>query len=374
MIGSAINRGVARIALTDALAWGEGKWDDVVASSPMPSPFMRWGWHDAWAQSAPADEVDSSFTVTVHGSDGSLEAFLPLGISAITFRRARVTALTWATRGLGCPDHLDIPAPGGTRMEDIVALLERLPWDLVLLSGVAEGAANVSALVDAFGRRRYRARWTVLDSCPYLDLPTSWDAYLNGLSASRRQAIRRRERKLSREHAVTVTDYGVDRWEEGWSHLISLHEQRWGGPGALGIPALSRLLRRYTSVLASRGELWLTTLDIDGEPVAAWCGFTSGDTVYFYQSGRAPKWESDSVGHVLMGIMIRRAIEAGYRRFDFLRGRDPYKLSWTSTERLIYDVVIFRRGWRGLWLRALDYVGRVRARLRSRATAAASLH
>jgi CelD/BcsL family acetyltransferase involved in cellulose biosynthesis len=113
--------------------------------------------------------------------------------------------------------------------------------------------------------------------------------------------------------------------------------------------------------------LWLTTLDVDGVPVAAWHGFTRGDTVYFYQGGRDPKWAAQSVGQVLMTVMVRRAIERGFRRFDFLRGGEEYKRSWTSTARYVDEIVVFRPGWRGQWLRGLDLAGRMRARLRSRA-------
>jgi CelD/BcsL family acetyltransferase involved in cellulose biosynthesis len=125
-------------------------------------------------------------------------------------------------------------------------------------------------------------------------------------------------------------------------------------------------LRRFSAGLAARGELWLTTLDLDGEAVAAWHGFASGDTVYFYQSGRDPARDSESVGAVLMAAMIRRAIERGYRRLDLLRGDDAYKQEWGATNRPIHEVLVFRPGWRGAWLRTLDQVGRTRARLRSR--------
>src|SRR5258708_33161348 len=82
--------------------------------------------------------------------------------------------------------------------------------------------------------------------------------------------------------------------------------------------------------MARRGRLWLTTLDLDGQPAAAWYGFSSPDTVYFYQSGRAPQWEDASVGLVLMGMMIRRAIERGYRRLDFPRGPGADQPAWAG--------------------------------------------
>jgi CelD/BcsL family acetyltransferase involved in cellulose biosynthesis len=50
------------------------------------------------------------------------------------------------------------------------------------------------------------------------------------------------------------------------------------------------------------------------------------------------------VGTVLVGLMIRRAIERGYRRFDFLRGEEPHKWHWTRTARPCSEVVVFRPG------------------------------
>src|SRR5881396_2299089 len=123
-----------------------------------------------------------------------------------------------------------------------------------------------------------------------------------------------------------------------------------------------RLHLQFARAMAQRQQLWLTTLDLDGKPAAAWYGFASGDTVYFYQGGRDPRWERESVGLVLMGIMIQRAIERGYRAFNFLRGDDGYKRQWTASRRKTGEAVVFRSGWRGRWLRMLDAVAELRAR------------
>ena len=110
--------------------------------------------------------------------------------------------------------------------------------------------------------------------------------------------------------------------------------------------------------------MWLTTLDLGGEPAAAWYGFTDHDTLYFYQSGRDPRWERESVGQVLLAAMMRRGMERGFRRFDFLRGEDPYKRQWTTTARVTQELIVFRRGLRGRWLRGVDALAELRARLR----------
>lgn len=332
----------------------------------MASPFMQWAWHRAWAQSASAADVERSFAITFEGPGQSVRGILPFATRPLSFRRERVTALTWAIGDIGCPDHLDVPASSAVELDAAVPLLEELPWHVAVLSGVADPAPNVERLTDAFARRGYAVRRARLDSCPYIDLPNTWEDYLAGLSKSRRQAVRWQERKLKREYDVAITDYAPERVEEGLANLRTLHESRWAGAGTLGDARLDNMLRCFSSELAARSALWLTTLDLNGEPAAAWYGFSSGDTVYFYQSGRDPRADSASVGLVLLGAMIRRAIERGFRRFDFLRGCDAYKMSWSSGTRPIHEVVVFRPSLRGTWLRTLDILGRARARLRSR--------
>jgi CelD/BcsL family acetyltransferase involved in cellulose biosynthesis len=342
---------------------GAESWDRVVARSPMPSPFMRWAWHQAWAESAPSHEVDAAFAVALFGAEGNVEALIPMSVRQVLFRRTQARALGWAIDGVGAPDHLDIPVVPGASLDAVLPLVEGLPWDVMILDNVAADAPGVVQLSSALRRRGLSVRHMATEPCPYLDLPADWDAYLATLSPSRRETIRRKERRLRRQHAVSVTDYVPERLDDGWRLLHTLHAQRWEGGGVLADPRLDHLLRRFTSELAARDEVWLTTLDVEGVPVAAWYGFAWNDTVYFYQSGRDPRWEPASVGLVLMAVMIRRAIDRGYRRFDFLRGREAYKLSWTSTERLNYEVVAFRRGWRGGFLRGLDLMGRARTRL-----------
>jgi CelD/BcsL family acetyltransferase involved in cellulose biosynthesis len=357
---------VARISLSDALTCGPECWDALAASAATQSPFMRWAWHRAWSESASQPESQTSIAVMLYRPDASVQAVLPLAVRSVPFRRSQARALTWAIGDAGAPDHLDIPAARDADLDAAIPQLESLPWDVAVFSGVADDAQNLTRLIDGFERRGYAVRRTPMDSCPYIELPDSWDGYLATLSKSRRQSIRWQERRLMREHAVTITDYTSERFDEGWRHLCALHDERWAGVGALGEERISKLVRRFAEDLAARGELWLTTLDVSGEPVAAWMGFACGDTVSFYQSGRDPKWASQSVGLILLGAMIRRAIELGYRRFDFLRGQEAYKLSWTSTTRPVYEILVFRPGWRGTWLRGLDLAGRTRARLRSR--------
>jgi len=368
---STIGLGVTRIPLSDALALGPEGWRPLEDSAASPSPFMSWAWHRAWSDAASPAEARASEVFVLRGTDGRLHALLPLLSRRVAFHRVPINALTWATGDMGCPDHVDILALPGSGMADFADALAVRPWDAVVLGNLSPHAEMTGSLCEVVATRGYEVRRRPLWLCPHLELPEDWDRYLSTLTSTRRQTLRRKERQLARQHAFTVTDYTGDRVEEGLRHLFALHARRWcyaEQGGAFADQSVQRLHQRFAAELAASGKLWLSTLDIAGKPVAAWYGFAWRDTVYFYQSGRDPSWERHSVGLVLMGRMIRRAIECGFSQFDFLRGADDYKRQWTAAQRTTEELVLFRPGVAGRVLGFLDRLSAWRGRWRPRST------
>jgi CelD/BcsL family acetyltransferase involved in cellulose biosynthesis len=357
----------AHYSLAETLDLGPSAWDELLCRAGITSPFVSWAWHQAWREGlrngGEASEVAAAQVVALRSGSGRLEALFPFRVSRMRFRRVPVYALSWAIGDVGCPDHLELLATPEADLDALVGAVADVSWDVIVLNNVAEAASNVDRFCEACERRRWTVRRSPLWPCPYLELPDSWDAYLSRLSRHRREAVRRRERRLCREHRVSVSDYGGARFLEGWRHLTRLHSARWGRAGVLREGwAAERLQRSFASLLDERGQLWLTTLDVDGAPVAAWYGFVAADTVYYYQGGWDPGWAHCEVGSILLGAMIRRAIERRHRVFDFLRGAERYKAYWTRTSRLCYEIVVTRPSMRGAVLRGLDWVARHRVR------------
>jgi CelD/BcsL family acetyltransferase involved in cellulose biosynthesis len=348
----------ARMPLARALELGPHRWDRLGEHSGSGSPFLSWAWHQASAEAVPAEEVDACQAVVLRSGAGEVDAVFPFRVRRHRLWGVPVAAVGWAFGDLGCPDHLELLATPRADLDTLAGALEGLPWSLIRLDNVAERAVNVARFCSACERRGWNVRRRLIGRYPYLELPPSWDAYLSGLSSHARHAVRHKERKLFREHGVVVTDYGSDRLEEGLHHLQRLHTVRWGGGGAFRDPAWERLHRRFAASMAERSLLWLVTLDLDGTPAAAWYGFAQRDTLYHYQNGRDVRFERERVGTVLTALMIRRAIERGFRRLDFLRGEEAYKREWTASSSGRYEVVVFRDGWRGAALRGLDKIVR----------------
>lgn len=355
--------GWRQVSLGAALTLGDPDWARATAAAA--TPFQWAEWYRAWyAVASPADR-SSALVLARSDDEGNVVGMVPLAHRVRRVGPGMLSVLTWPSEDFGCPDHLDLPLAHDREVDGAIEQLTDMDWDLLVLGNLAEGAPRALRLAAALGDRGYHVDVRRAEPCPRLSLPGSWDEYLATQSATRRQTIRRKERKLEKKYQVTVRHHDANSFDDGWRILCALHSDRWSGTSAFSQP-VAVMHREFARGLAARGNLWLTTLELDGVPAAAWYGFTGGESVYFYQSGRSLQFEGDSVGQVLMGKMIQRAIAEGFREFDFLRGDEPYKADWTRDRRTTWELVVARPGRRGLWPRACRAAAVARRRERAR--------
>ena len=335
------------------------------ATAQVATPFQSLDWYRAWSSVARPEALAAVRVladVTAHAAAG----IVPLALVRRHIGPGSFSVLTWASEDFGCPDHLDLALADEAAVESFAERVITMPWDFLELGNLGQEAPRARQLARALARRGYRVATRAAEPCPRLVLPATWDGYLASQSATRRQTIRRKERKLEKEHRVVVREHDTASFDDGWQTLSALHSDRWGGATAFS-PRVAEMHRVFAKALAAQGALWLTTLELDGLAAAAWYGFAWGDTVYFFQSGRATEQRGGSVGQVLMGKMIRRAIEQGFRHFDFLRGDEPYKADWTEDLRTTWELIATRPGTRGIWPRACRSLDRARRRARTHA-------
>lgn len=115
------------------------------------------------------------------------------------------------------------------------------------------------------------------------------------------------------------------------------------------------------------GWLELAFLNVAGKRVAGVFQFNYGDAVYYYQTGYDVAWEKSSVGFVLNGLLIERAIRQGKSSYEFLRGAEEYKYRLGAThQRQLKDVYLTRGSLPGemfLACRRLNRAGRSAAKV-----------
>jgi CelD/BcsL family acetyltransferase involved in cellulose biosynthesis len=234
-------------------------------------------------------------------------------------------------------------------------------WDLIEWTGIQADDPIIDRLVGELAARGGMVHWRPGMSCWRIALQDSLEGFLSRLSRDHRKKLRETTRKLiDSGRAVLRTARDMDQLARGEKILIDLHQRRrqaLGDVGRFASPRFAGFHREMMRQLLLAGQLRLHWIELDGRPVAAEYQIASGDTVYAYQSGIEPEALDQSPGRLAHLLTIRRAIQEGYRTFDFLRGDEPYKAHWRAEPWRTVEIRIAAprassRLRHGLWLAA----------------------
>lgn len=168
---------------------------------------------------------------------------------------------------------------------------------------------------------------TVRDSVSFeMDLPSSFDAYVESLSTKQRHEVRRKLRRLNEEGNIeyrfisdgaalnTAMDTFFKMFVESRQDKADFMTER-----------MRSYFRSLADAMSRIGLLKLGVLEVDGRPLAEIMCFDYNDCIYLYNSGYDPAYVSLSAGLLSKVLAIKESIEKGKKRFDFLKGEEVYK-------------------------------------------------
>jgi CelD/BcsL family acetyltransferase involved in cellulose biosynthesis len=159
-----------------------------------------------------------------------------------------------------------------------------------------------------------------------MDLPDSFEGYLALLNTKQRHEVRRKLRRLHEagkvEYRLLNGETDLNRSLDRFMHLFSLARDE---KARFMTPEMESFFRSLAAEMAGIGLLRLGQLDFDGLPVAMVMCFDYNDSVYLYNSGFDPQYDSLSVGLLSKVFCIEQSIQQGKKRFEFLKGNEIYK-------------------------------------------------
>lgn len=314
----------------------EGTWNGLLARSAAPVLFLTRQWQEHWWRTFGRGRLLRLLAVT--DSSGQLTGLLPL--------YAESGNAYQIVGGVDVSDYLDLLAPAGSEEDVWAALLQQrsgepAAWDLHCLRATSPTAALLPAMAPAYG---LTARVSREERCPVLHLPGTWEEYLEGLSGKDRHELRRKVRRLDRElPGTSVRSHGTaGGLSEAMTAFLALHRKSKPGKARFMDERMEEFFRAVAGSLMDRGWLRLWFLERAGEPLAACLTLEFAGSVGLYNSGFEPARATLSPGIILLSHVIRDAIERGFRRFDFLRGEEPYKYAFGPTPEDLLNIVVTR--------------------------------
>jgi CelD/BcsL family acetyltransferase involved in cellulose biosynthesis len=326
----------------DEFAALEDEWTDLLSRSENDNVFLTWEWLRTWWEVY--GSLGRLLVVTVR-QENRLVAAAPLCVVEGT------RAGPWKPRELRflgtlevCSDFVDIVvdrcAPPSLRRELLQFIRESLgdEWDLARFDSIPADSPTIDAIRREFSRGPIRPVVEIGPRCPFLPLPVAFDALVSSLEPGLRKALLTSRRKLEAKGILEFRVLGPQEpTADALIVLMELHAKRWGAKGQAGVfrsPRFRQFHERIADRFHTRGWLFLSTLTVDGAPVAARYGFLYHRRFYDYQGGFDPAWSKWSVGLALYGMCLNWEIEQGAAEHDFLRGQNPMKARWTARERV----------------------------------------
>ena len=188
-------------------------------------------------------------------------------------------------------------------------------------------------------------------TCPSLDLPGSWDAYLEQkLGSNTRQKFRRFLRRVEGSDEFRITHADASTIDRDIGILLEFWRVKWTPRKGNLVPGLLKSNRLLFKNAFESGTLFLPILWHGEKPLCALAFFIDPvkRAMLFHMTGRDETTDVIPSGMVLHAYCIRRAIEQGYRIYDFLRGDEPYKYTFAAKDTVINCMLVQTKTGRNL--------------------------
>jgi len=235
-------------------------------------------------------------------------------------------------------DYLDFIVKPSKEESFFGELLDNLKAEGILrldLAPLRPDSTVIKGLVKVAQMQAWQVSCSEADVSVELDLPATWDEYLQLLSGKQRHELKRKLRRLDEEGELNYR-HSTDANRHDLDIFLRLFRDSRQDKATFLTPQMESFFLAEANAMAEQRLLRLNILEVDEKPVAATMCFDYKDTVYLYNSGYEPDYGWLSVGVISKALCIKDSIERNKKRFDFLKGGEAYKYHLGGQELSLY--------------------------------------
>lgn len=299
------------------------------------NPFVSPPWLKAWWHHF-SDDNESLLLLISAGTR-------PLGLAPLMVRNG-------TARFMGSTDLCDsgdfVVASGSQELfyQEILHYLEKEGINRLVLEQVRPDSEVCLSFIPTARTKGWSVSLTPQSASVQMDLPKSWENYLQGLSGKQRHEVRRKLRRVHDKGILVAQGIRkADQTASAMDTFIHLFRQSRADKKEFMTEAREAFFRSLAEELAQFGMLYLLCLTIDNVPAAAVFCVENKNTMYLYNNGFNPRFQRISVGLASKILTIRASIEAGQSVYDFLSGTERYKYQLGGVKIPLLQCIIERR-------------------------------
>jgi CelD/BcsL family acetyltransferase involved in cellulose biosynthesis len=358
------------------------KWDKILLSSEDCAITQTWEWMTTWWR---VYGKSKKLFIICGYVNNELIGILPLSTDKKALSIKGFFLKSYHILGSGrtkqrgvVSDYLNIITKKGYEdkfIRNLFPFLEKnREWDEIII----ENIDATSRLFELF--IRYLPETSLFLSIkkkhpsPFIQLPDSWEEFLNNISTNLRYKIKRGRKEFENIGGSYRAIQQKKELSKAFQDLEQLHQYSWtsrGEPGAFSDKSWRSFHKILIPMIFNRNWLKLSFLDINGEPVAANYNFGFHRKVHFYQSGLIRHDNKHiRLGLLLHSYCIEDAIKQKYLEYDFLsvgKSGGEYKYLWTDLHRDLITVRLAKNGKKEtlykILLKIMPFVRKVKKRI-----------
>jgi CelD/BcsL family acetyltransferase involved in cellulose biosynthesis len=299
------------------------EWRELLSRDPNRQVFAYPEWHRAWWEEF--KQGKDLFLMTMKRGSETV-ALVPLYRKVDQGRK-----ILRFVGGIDLTDYLGPICSLEDRGVVAEALVEWLrstdvEWDLFDGHNMPVPLGFADFLVERADAMGFSVTLDQEETAAVLPLPSDWEAYLGSLDSKQRHEVRRKRRRLEREHPdASFRTTTEETFESDFKTFVDMHRGTEGHKGHFMRPEIATFFRRLAEAYLPLGWLRLDLLEIGGTAVASTFGFEIERKFYLYNSAYEPDAARLSPGLVLVSELVKDSIENDLELFDFLRGPERYK-------------------------------------------------
>ncbi len=332
------------------------KWNVLLAESPTNSFFLRWEWLYNWWKVYKEDEHNLCVLLVFKGDE--LIGIAPFYIIKKNWKNMfaiRRLMFLGTKEGSVISEYMDIIYKTGEE-EAVVReitkfIVQQDLCDDIFFNLIDASSKTIPLLEQTAHDMKFLYIVNNKVESPYINLQSSYDDFLKGLTASMRHKIRDNERNLRKYSDIIFRKTSnILEFDKDFEELIRLHQIRWESrkfPGSFTGGRFKNFQKMVMPDMLKNGHLELRFLSVSGRNIAALYDVHYNNNIYFYQGGLDVSFDKNlAPGFLLHNYCIEEAIKAGLREYDFLLmgNLDSYKKHWAKDSKYMCGIYMARPG------------------------------
>lgn len=165
--------------------------------------------------------------------------------------------------------------------------------------------------------------------------------YFNSIDSKTRNIAKRKRKQAERlfDVSIEIID-SVDGFERLFADYKTVYEKSWKKK-----EVNINFIEGFCRYMASKGDLRLGVVFLDGDPVAAQIWFITNKKANIFKLAYDENYKKNSVGTILTTALMERVIDIDkVEVIDYLSGDDKYKKDWMKIRREAYGIEYYNKG------------------------------